>query len=606
MNKKALGMFLIGASFLFYSCVDDTYDLANKEVHTDIEIKGNKLALPLGSLRPFMLDSLIRGLNFVETDAEGVYCIKMSDKLYMEKQIRPIVLSIPRQSITQELSLPSTIPFIAEGTELAISIPLEKEKEISIHNVIPRQFTRIHKCHFKNEMALEIKILLDDLAALQATSAELDLTFTLPSILAGLRSDDPNITIKANKFGTDVHIKKPYPISNKEGLVIKLYCPEFDFTKDLTDGIVPDNNAANEKNANLSYASKVKTKGDIKLQFKTSNTANDKQNQKLNFNIDFSSSSTTVQTISGGFNDEFYNVKSTFGLNLSEELVSFAEHGNVIKLANPRIEVVLSNAITIPVETIEMEAYGKDKEGNILEPTKINANFTINSADIDKNTGDVIVDTTKWILTTQSNDINTEGYEIIKTPNLENWLKSAPDSVTYTVHPIIDRTVITDIRVDHVMSIGAEYKAIIPFNFDSLHISYSDTIPANLELDEESETFNDMGVRLKMNVTNTLPLGLSLKITALDQNYTPLESIKLDSIKFVPCLEENATLQTTTNKEKIQLTFDNRNGDIAKLNHLKFDFEIDNGPISLKNTQGLQVSDIVIEVFGDIKTNMNE
>ena len=42
MTKKALGMFLIGASFLFYSCVDDTYDL-KKDIDTDVEIKGNKI-----------------------------------------------------------------------------------------------------------------------------------------------------------------------------------------------------------------------------------------------------------------------------------------------------------------------------------------------------------------------------------------------------------------------------------------------------------------------------------------------------------------------------------------------------------------------------------
>ena len=59
MNKKTLGMLLIGASFLFSSCIDDTYDLANKEIETDMQLKGNKLAFPLGSLSPIVLDSIL-------------------------------------------------------------------------------------------------------------------------------------------------------------------------------------------------------------------------------------------------------------------------------------------------------------------------------------------------------------------------------------------------------------------------------------------------------------------------------------------------------------------------------------------------------------------
>lgn len=59
MNKKALGIFLMGALSLCCSCIDDTYDVLNKEISTDMQIKGNKLSLPLGSLCPIPLDSLL-------------------------------------------------------------------------------------------------------------------------------------------------------------------------------------------------------------------------------------------------------------------------------------------------------------------------------------------------------------------------------------------------------------------------------------------------------------------------------------------------------------------------------------------------------------------
>ena len=82
MYKKVLGMFLMGTLFFFCSCVDDTYDLANKEISTDVEIKGNRLALPLGSLRAIMLDSIISVEDIDLLDKmDGVYSISMADTI---------------------------------------------------------------------------------------------------------------------------------------------------------------------------------------------------------------------------------------------------------------------------------------------------------------------------------------------------------------------------------------------------------------------------------------------------------------------------------------------------------------------------------------------
>ena len=82
MCKKTFGMLLLGATSLFCSCVDDTYDLANKELSMDVKIVGNKLALPLGSLRTVFLDSLIslEKLDILDK-RDGVYSISMADTI---------------------------------------------------------------------------------------------------------------------------------------------------------------------------------------------------------------------------------------------------------------------------------------------------------------------------------------------------------------------------------------------------------------------------------------------------------------------------------------------------------------------------------------------
>ena len=87
MNKKALGIFLMGALSLCCSCIDDTYDVLNKEISTDMQIKGNKLSLPLGSLCPIpldslLVDSLLDSIPILKVDKETrVYSLSFNDSL---------------------------------------------------------------------------------------------------------------------------------------------------------------------------------------------------------------------------------------------------------------------------------------------------------------------------------------------------------------------------------------------------------------------------------------------------------------------------------------------------------------------------------------------
>ena len=104
MIKKVFKLFLLGTPFLLASCIDDTYDLANKELVTDVKIEGNKLALPLGSLRAIMLDSLINvdEMSFLDI-TDGAYSISMSDSLSFDVAIDPIKLSVPTQKHSSKI-----------------------------------------------------------------------------------------------------------------------------------------------------------------------------------------------------------------------------------------------------------------------------------------------------------------------------------------------------------------------------------------------------------------------------------------------------------------------------------------------------------------------
>ena len=104
MIKKLLKLFLLGTPVLLASCIDNTYDFANKELVADVKIEGNRLALPLGSLRAIMLDSLINveEMDFLDI-IDGTYSIGMSDSVSFDVAIAPIKLSIPSQSHSSKI-----------------------------------------------------------------------------------------------------------------------------------------------------------------------------------------------------------------------------------------------------------------------------------------------------------------------------------------------------------------------------------------------------------------------------------------------------------------------------------------------------------------------
>lgn len=130
MCKKALGLFLMGTLFVLCSCVDDTYDL-NKGVTTDVEIKGNKLSLPLGSLQAIMLDSLfsVDSLGILDKK-DGVYSISMADSIAAYAyEMSEINLAIP----TQKTNIIVDDFAKAEITEVSI----EEQETKESHFIVP-------------------------------------------------------------------------------------------------------------------------------------------------------------------------------------------------------------------------------------------------------------------------------------------------------------------------------------------------------------------------------------------------------------------------------------------------------------------------------------
>ena len=595
MRKKTLGLFLAGAALSLCSCVDATYDLANKDITTDVEFNNNKLSLPVGSLRAFMIDSLVNGVGLISTDDNGVYCIRSSKELYVEKYIHPMDFKLGSKSISVEQSVPTSN--VGQGAVVkSLPVPFEIEKEFTFSNQAPNQFARIYSCKFKEEKPILMNLKLEGLESIQADAADLDFTITFPPFFKNLKSDDANVSAKNNR----VSITKEYLAQNNQGLEIKLYCSEFNFEVDTEGG-----RGLEPENGYLSHQSTMKVQGEITLRNSNSGLALDGGSPQIAMNVDFDFEDIEVKTVNGVFRDDFYQVDSVFALNLGDLAATLKEVNSQIRLAAPYIEMVLKNDINVPLKTIELNMFGKDEEGKVIKETEVTSNLDLHQQ-YDQNTGEIVSSMSKLLLTS-SETLEKEGYDKIKTPNLAMWLEYVPDSIGYRVHPILDKSKRANISIDQPVSLGAACRAVIPLSFEILHLAFSGTIPLNLEK-ESIEMFSNVGLKLKMTITNTLPLGLSIKTTALDEKENPIENIVFSTINIDPCEEESCTLESTLNKKVVEIGVENESLDFSKMKNLKFDLEIftnDNNEVGFKPTQGIQIADIAIEISGDIKTNLN-
>lgn len=595
MYKKTLGLFLMGTLFLLCSCVDDTYDL-NKKISTDIGIKGNKLALPLGSLKAIVLDSLIGSIDLIDMNENGVYAIKQNDTIHpIKKNVDEILLAIKPQSINSSIS---TSGYVSGNVSGVIPIPFTKSNDFSFENRISRQFKRVESLTFIEEMAIELNIKLEGLEALQESPVNLDFTLEFPKCFKDLRCDEENVTIlKGNK----VEIKKEYLTQNSNGLIIVLYCSALDFKSEANNnkGLRPVELA--DGNQHLVFQGKIIADGTLKLDIKSSESTAMSQIREIKMDIGCTFAPVHAHTFNGLFHDGLNRIRNSFGIDLGDKLEALKKNGNRITLAEPQIEVILYNAISMPTN-VQLEIIGKDKEENIVAEITPEEKIGIGAAKYDAALDSIFEEQSKLLLT--ATPVNTpEGYYNLVIPELANLLETVPDSVVMYVQPAVDTLVESHhIGIYQALSVNAAYDIEIPLKFKELEIHYSDTISAGLG--EALEAFGDVDLKLKMNIVNTIPVELTLNVSALDAENRIIEDIKFNPITINKGNGESIHL-TKTEKQQVSLNFGSSTSNFEKLK-LDITAESHNETTGLKSSQGLYISDIVIEALGNVDSQKVE
>ena len=487
---------------------------------------------------------------------------------------------------------------------------LNASSNFDINEKVPSEVGRVEKIGFKEDVPIRLALNVEGLDMLDAY-IELDVDVTLPSFLKMKtlkRSDE--IVIEDSVLS----VSTSYDPSSKEPLVFELLCSGMDFTngENGSAGLVIKDSV--DGNSYLSYNCDVFVDGQASIsgaEFHSAALGND-----ISFDVSLEIGDISVKRFHGIYRAEIEGVDENIDLDLGDEFEFVREEGNSITLADPQLEFVLKNSVGIPVD-ITLLLYGNDENGQVIEDSKIELVQRIKPARYNENTDELIPVETKIFLTTDTANISKAGYENVEIPNLANLLKKVPHSLSLKIDPeIIEDSVTHHIDICDPIKLDATYSVVIPLKFEDLHLCYNDTITGlDTNLGETMSMFSNVSLCAKMDIVNTIPLGLLLKVVPLDVYGNVIDDIEIDELKIAAgagdaLLDEKGTLCAGGEPQKFVFGIKSKSGDISSLDGLAFSLEAATdhtvGAAAIKGEQGLKISNIVFEVSGDIEVDFDK
>ena len=483
-----------------------------------------------------------------------------------------------------------------------IIAPLDTYTSFSLNEEIPQEIGRIESIGFVEDVPVCFEMKINGLEELD-TEVHLDLHIALPSFL-NLKSANPDVVVK----GDSLLVKADYHPGKGKPLAINLQCTGLDFlgeefgyngleVKDSTNG-----------KSYLSYTGDVVVLGDAYIDDMDFHTMVLEEIEEMTIEVNIALGEIEVKNFSGLYRGEIEKIEESFKLELGDELAFLKDENNSITLAEPQIMIVFENTVSVPVD-IDLQLFGKDENGDVIETSVISEVFRIEPAGYDELTGDITPRMTKLFITSDTSRVSMQGYQNIEIPNLSCLLEHLPNSIDLAVLPVVDKTVTHSIDLSKGVKLNGKYSVIIPLKFDDFYMCYADTISGlQISLGETLEMFSNIGLAAGMGVKNTVPVGLSLSVKALDMQNRVIKDIVVDTLRIAA--GGGGNILQATEEQEVKFSIKSKTGDLSALDKLAFTLEASvnhtEGGVSLRKEQGIQLSDIVIEVSGDIETNLTE
>ena len=478
----------------------------------------------------------------------------------------------------------------------AIAKDLREVVDIKIDEPIEEGLDKIYSVDFKEDVELNLLLDLKGLDDVKET-VNMRVDAMLPSFIC-LETEDPDVKIN------DGHLLIDTKYTPGESFKKSIKVTKLDFTK-MEDGYL--GSTIEDGKTYLRYTDSIAI--DATVSVDQMEVSSDLLNRTVEVDFEFAVTPIKVGMVEGVYSGNIDALTETFDLDLGEQLDFLKEEGNGLTLSDPQIKIALENTLCVPL-TVDIVITGRDDKGEVIETANIVLNdLAINPAAYDEKTGMITPDSTKYFFVAHEGQ-ELKGYTAVVVPELATLLQKIPSAVSLEIVPKVDTSVTHRVDLCQEMHISGDYSVVVPLKFDELEVCYTDTI-SDLELDMEdiAEVFQNLGFSVYMDVNNTLPIGLSLELTPVNDRAAELKGIVIEPVSVKA--GEGGAVATTGDYESLKINAQSEdNDDLMQLDGLIFTITTKAnetlGGAALKPEQGIHIKNIVIELRGDIDVDLNE
>lgn len=300
-------------------------------------------------------------------------------------------------------------------------------------------------------------------------------------------------------------------------------------------------------------------------------------------------------------------------LDLGEEVDFLRKKENKITLANPQLMLGIHNPIAQDL-VFDLSVVGKDAKGQPINSASLvfDEPFVLSAGHRNAD-GTITPKATRWLFAV-SDSITKQGYETKEAPALATLLNELPYNIDIALNAHFNTDLTAQIDYENDLELACEYAVLVPLQFEDIHLNYTDTISEiKLNLEETIEEMNlsitDIELAVNMNLKNTLPLGLTLTLVPLDAQGNVIEEIEIGSIDLPAGDGSDIGAGDTIEGKPVELSVKCfSSSDLSALDKIAFSIDVasGNGDNALGGAQGLQVSDIVLQIMCDIEMDLGK
>ena len=495
-----------------------------------------------------------------------------------------------------------------------ISSEFDTTTDFNINEELPEEIGRLDVIELTKKGVLNFDISmsgLEDLEDLEDLDKFIHLDFyaVMPSFLklenASERKSGVDVTVKEDTLfiTTDINPYKEAQMS------FGIACAGFDFrTEEFGyQGFVPKDST--DGNAYLKYDGKITIYGEANIDAVNLHSDILERLDDIVFYINFDVEEMQIKTFHGLYKGDIDEVEESFDLDLGDGLDFLKDDGNSITLAEPQIEILLENAIGVPID-VDMQIFGRDDNGEIIPNSLITERVSVKPAYYDEKMGTITPVETKLFLTCDSNKVSKIGYDNVQIPGLANLLEKVPNSIDFKIKPIVNTAQAHHIDIVDTLTFSGSYSVYIPLKFDNFNLLYNDTIDDLIDsFGENLDMLTNIHIDARMEVLNTIPLGLQLNVKALDMDEKPIETIEVEPVSIKAGLGGNIE-GSDQEAQQVVIAINSSTGDFSTLDKLVISVEAASdcmtGSAAISALQGIKISDIVFDITGDIETDLSE